>query len=180
MGKERMSHGTEHIPIKKRRLRLIGVLYAVLALACFFGFFLWADRFSDNLALALKIAGGIIAALLLLTGAGALRLLNDKNAGLHLSGGGFDDHATSIGVGHVSWKNVSALESDAKEKLVRVMLKNPQDVIKSAQNKAIRQLLERNNQIYKTPVILESKYLACSFTELTAKLNHWYKPGQKK
>ena len=175
-----MNHGTEHIAIKKSRLRFTGVLYAVLALGFFFGFFTWSNQLSDGWALTLKILGALLAIGFILTGAGALRLLNDKKAGLHINAQGFDDHSTAIGVGQVSWKNVTALEVSEREKLIRVMLKNPQDVIKSAQNKAIKQLLERNNQIYQTPVILESKYLDCTFAELAAKLNHWYKPGSKK
>ena len=175
-----MSHATEYIPIHKTRLRLIGVLYAVVALIVFLGLFMMAEQLSGNWVITLKITGGIIAALLVLTGAGAVKLLNDKNAGLHLNSHGFNDHSTAIGVGQVSWKNVAALQPDEKGKHICVMLKNPQDVIKAAQNKAIRQLLERNLALYKTPVILESKYLACSFAELTEKLNHWYKPGAKK
>ncbi|MBI3133116.1 MAG: hypothetical protein HYZ14_00430 [Bacteroidetes bacterium] len=170
----------EHIPIKKSRLRLTGILYAFLALVSLAGFFMLADQVSDNWALALKITGGVLAVLFVLTGAGALKSLNDKNAGLHINTQGFADHSTSIGVGQVSWKNVRSLEVDEKEKLIRVILKNPADVIKSAQNKAIRQLLERNNQIYKTPVILESKYLDCSFSELAEKMQNRFQPGSKK
>lgn len=175
-----MSHAAEHIPIKRSRLKWIGVLYALLALVVFFGLFALADQLSETWGLVLKIIGGVLGALFILTGAGALKLLNDKNAGLHLHHGGFEDHSTAIAVGHVSWKNVSGFEVHEKEKLIRVLLRNPQDVIKSAQNRAIRQLLERNNQIYKTPVILESKYLNCSTAVLAERLQHWYKPGTKK
>ncbi|MBL7900140.1 MAG: hypothetical protein JNJ99_16515 [Crocinitomicaceae bacterium] len=164
-----------HIPINKFRLKLTGLVYAIIALAVFLGFFLMAEKSSETISLVLKITGGVIAVVLLFTGASALKLLNDKSAGIWIDANGITDKSSSISVGLINWKIISSLESNKKEKMMLIHVKKNDDILKSASNKAIRQLLERNIAIYKTPVILEIKYLKCSFEDLENALNQFYK-----
>lgn len=164
-----------HIPINKTRLKLTGLVYAIIALVVFLGFFLIADKSSENVSLVLKITGGIIGAFLLFTGASALKLLNDKSAGMWIDANGITDKSSSISVGFVSWKTINSLESKKNERMILIHVKKNEEILKSASNKAIRQLLERNIAIYKTPVILETKYLKCSFEDLENALKQHYK-----
>jgi len=162
---------TIHIPINRARLKLTGVLYAILALVSIALFFLVGDYLGGNWTIALKIVGGLLGLLFVLTGSGALKLLGDKSAGLIIDHTGIHDKSSSIGVGFVSWKSIREIEPRVKEKLVLVHVKKNEDILDAASNKAIRQLLQKNVSIYKTPVILESKYLQCSFDELVSSLN---------
>lgn len=164
-----------HIPINKTRLKLTGLVYAVIALIVFLGFFLMAEKSSDTVSLVLKITGGIIAVVLLLTGASALKLLNDKSAGVWIDPNGITDKSSSISIGFLPWKTISSIEARNKDKMILLHVKKNEDILKSASNKAIRQLLERNIAIYKTPVILETKYLKCNFADLENALKQFYK-----
>lgn len=177
-----MSNDSEiHILINRSRLRLTAVFYGVLTLSILVAAFLLGDYLGNGWILGLRITGGIIAALVVLTGFGAVKLLQNKKAGLHITHAGIEDLSSAIGVGVVSWKNVSQVEIRKNEKVILVLIKKPDEIIKSASNKAIKQLLERNLLIYKTPVVLESKYLQCSFDELGTKLEEgWKKFGTKK
>ncbi len=134
-----------------------------------------AEKSTDTVSLVLKISGGVVAAVLLFTGASALKLLNDKSAGIWIDANGIADKSSSISVGLVAWKMISSIEPRSKEKMILVHVKKNEDILKSASNKAIRQLLERNIAIYKTPVILETKYLKCSFEDLENAIKQFYK-----
>ncbi len=170
-----------HIPINRARLIITGIFYGILTILILVGFFLLAEEMSDGWKLALRITGGILATLVVLTGSGAIKLLQNKNAGLHITTHGIEDLSSAIGVGKVEWKNISDIEIRSTEKVILVFTKKSDDILKSASNKAIRQLLEKNISMYKTPVVLESKYLQCSFEEMGAKLEEGFKKfGSKK
>lgn len=170
-----------HIPINRTRLIITGIFYGVLTILTLVGFFLLAEELSDGWKLALRITGGVLATLIILTGSGAIKLLQNKNAGLHITAQGIEDLSSAIGVGMVEWKNISDIEIRTAEKIILVLIKKSDDTLKSASNKAIRQLLEKNIAMYKTPVVLESKYLQCSFEEMGAKLEEGFKKfGSKK
>lgn len=170
---------TEHIGIRRARLKWVGAFYMIAALGVVALFFALADQL-PKWEMMLKIVGGIAAALLVLTGASAIRPLSNKRAGLHLSAAGFEDISTSLSVGSVSWKNVISVEPDTKEKHLVVVVKNPKDVIKSASNRAIKQLLERNYELYKSPVLIEAKYLNIDFKQLVEMVNRYHQPTSKR
>jgi hypothetical protein len=170
-----------HIPINRRRLIITGIFYGILTVLILVGFFLMAEEMSDGWKLALRITGGVLATLVILTGSGAIKLLQNKNAGLHITSQGIEDISSAIGVGKLEWKNIQEIEIRTAEKIVLVLVKKSDDILKSTSNKAIRQLLEKNISMYKTPVVLESKYLQCSFEEMGAKLEEGFKKfGSKK
>lgn len=169
------------IPINRTRLKIAGLFYGLLTILILAGFFLLAETTEGGWKLGLRIAGAILATLVVLTGSGAVKLLQNKNAGLHITPQGIEDLTSAIGVGKVEWKNISDIQVRSDEKVVLVFVRRPDEILKSASNKAIRQLLEKNLSIYKTPVILESKYLQCSFEELGTKLEEGFKKfGSKK
>jgi hypothetical protein len=170
-----------HIPINRTRLIITGIFYGILTILILVGFFLLAEELRDGWKLALRITGGVLATLVILTGSGAIKLLQNKNAGLHITSHGIEDLSSAIGVGKVEWKNIIDIEIRRPEKIVLVLIKKSDDILKSASNKAIRQLLEKNISIYKTPIVLESKYLQCSFEEMGVKLEEAFKKfGSKK
>jgi hypothetical protein len=99
-----------HIPINRTRLIVTGIFYGFLTILILVGFFLLAEEMSDGWKLALRITGGILATLVILTGSGAIKLLQNKNAGLHITTHGIEDLSSAIGVGKVEWKNISDVE----------------------------------------------------------------------
>lgn len=152
--------------VNKKRLRVIGIVYAAAALVIFMGGFLLAQNLSDGLSITLKIIAGLVALFMIITGGSALQKLGDKNAGLTLNKEGITDNATTISLGFIAWKNISKIEINEKEKLILVLVKKPAELISQAKNKAVKQLLKQNMTLYKTPVIIEAKYLSCSFEQL--------------
>lgn len=170
-----------HIPVNRTRLKLIGFLYGVLTILVLIVFFLLGDYLGDGWKLGLRITGGVLATLLVLTGSGAVKLLQNKKAGFHITSAGIEDISTAIGVGQIDWKSIAGIEIRKDEKLILIFVKKPDEIIKSAGNKAIRQLLEKNLSIYKTPVVVESKYLQCTFEDFGNKLEDaWKNYGTKK
>jgi len=164
-----------HIGINRKRLKLVGIGYAIAALFIFCGFYYISTRFEGNWSNAMKIIGGIIAVFSGVTGLSAVKPLNDKNAGITIDENGILDQSTSISSGLISWKSISNLESNSKEKMILIKVKKPDDFTKNAKNRAIKQLLQRNLAIYKTPVVIESNYLNCSFDELQTTLETQFK-----
>lgn len=172
---------TIHIGINRKRLKLIGFGYIVLALAVFVGFYFFSLQTENTWSLVLKITGGVIAVFLVITAASALQKLNDSNAGITINTDGINDKSTTISVGMISWKSIQSLEPIDHDKMILVFVKKPDDIIKNSKNRAIKQLLERNKTIFKTPVVIESTYLNCSFEELRTNLMEQYKRfGPKK
>ena len=159
-----------HIGIKRNRLRVVGVGYGLLAVSLFLGCYFVAQQLDGGWSLTVKITGGVIAILLAVTGASAISLLNKKDAGLAIDEKGITDHSTQISAGFIAWKAIQSIESDSAEKMILVLVKNPEAFIKNAKNRAVKQLYERNLQIYKTPVIIELTYLDTTFDILKAHL----------
>lgn len=164
-----------HIGINRKRLKLVGVGYGIAVIFIFCGFYFISTKLEGNWATAIKVIGGIMSVFFGVTGLSAVRLLNDKNAGIIIDEHGILDQSTSISSGLIGWKSISDLEANAKEKMILVKVKKPDDFIKNAKNRAIKQLLQRNLAIYKTPVVIESNYLNCSFDELQTTLETQFK-----
>lgn len=152
--------------INKKRLRIIGVVYALVALIVFMGGFILAENLNDGFAITVKIIASLVALFMIITGGSALQKLGDKKAGLTINKEGITENATTISLGFLAWKNISKIEINEKEKLILVLVKKPEEFINQGKNKAVKQLLRQNMALYKTPVIIEAKYLNCSFDEL--------------
>jgi len=166
-----MSKSTSiHIGINRKRLKLVGFGYGFLAVFIFCGFYFIASKMEGNWSTALKVTGGIMAVFFAVTGLSAVRPLNDKNAGIIIDEHGISDQSTSISSGLIGWKSIISLEPNEKEKMILVKVKKPEEFIKNGKNRAIKQLLQRNFALYKTPVVIESSYLNCSFDELRTTL----------
>ena len=164
-----------HIGINRKRLKLVGVGYGIAAIFIFCGFYFISTKLEGNWATAMKVIGGIMSVFFGVTGLSAVRPLNDKNAGILIDEQGILDQSTSISSGQINWKSIADIESNQKEKMILIKVKKPDDFIKNAKNRAIKQLLQRNLAIYKTPVVIESNYLNCSFDELQTTLESQFK-----
>ena len=170
---------TVHIPVKRNRLYVAVGIYILLATIIFFSFFYLANYVSETWSLVIKIAGGVIAAFLIIAGASAGKLLQDKTAGILVDANGITDKSSAIGCGFIPWKNIRSVEADYTVLLMKIHVKSTEDIYKSAANKAIRHVLEKNAELYQTPVVIEKKYLACTFDELSNKLNEGIKKYKK-
>ncbi|MBK7128618.1 MAG: hypothetical protein IPH66_04525 [Crocinitomicaceae bacterium] len=168
-----------HIPVQRKRLYVAVSIYILFAAVLFFSLFYLAEFTSDTLSLIIKIVAGVIAAFLVIAGASAGKLLQDKTAGLTIDANGIMDKSSAIGCGFIAWKNIRSIEADSSVTLVKIHVKSKEEIYKSAANKAIRQVLEKNAELYQTPVVIEKKYLACTFDELMNKLNEGVKKYKK-
>jgi hypothetical protein len=169
-----------HIGINRARIKIMGALYFALAFAFFLGFYFIGNSLDGGWAMALKITGGMIALFLLMTAASAMSVLNKKDAGIQFNANGIIDQSTQISAGLIEWKAVSAIETNASKKMILVFVKKPEVFIKNAKNRAVKQLYERNMQLYKTPLIIEAGYLDVSFDELKKLAEEYWKRFGKK
>lgn len=174
-----MKTGTVHIGIRRTRLKVVGFGYAVIALCLFLGCYFLAKNIEGGWSIAIKIIGGVIAILIAVTGASAMALLNKKEAGVILDQAGITDNSTQISAGLIEWKAVSGIETDETKKMILVFVKKPDVFIKNARNRAVKQLYERNMDLYKTPLIIESTYLDTGFDELKKSVLEYYKKFKK-
>lgn len=176
-----MNKESIHIEINRKRLRVVSVMYILLALVIFAGGLVLSSVLADTASLILKIVAGISALLLLLVGSGAVRQLNDKTAGITVDKDGIHDRSTTIACGTISWKQIRDYEIRESDQIILVLVDKPAQLLKEAKNAAIKRLLEQNIQLYKTPVVIESRYLNCTFKELNDKLAEaWKKFASKK
>jgi hypothetical protein len=164
-----------HIGINRRRVRIMGTVYIALAFALFLGFYFVGNSLAGGWATGLKITGGVIAVFLVFTAASAMSVLNKTDAGIQLGANGINDQSTQISPGLIEWKAISAIETDDAKKMIRVFVKKPEVYIKNAKNRAVKQLYERNLQLYKTPLIIEAGYLEVPFDELKKRVEEYWK-----
>lgn len=170
---------TIHIPVQRKRLYAAVSIYILFAVLIFSGFFYLADFASETWSLIIKILGGIIAAFLVVAGASAGKLLQDKTAGVIIDANGVTDKSSAIACGLIPWKNIRSIEPDMAGSLVKIYVKSVEDIYNSASNKAILHVLKKNTELYQTPVVIEKKYLACNFDELRNELNEGIKKYKK-
>ena len=155
------------IPINKMRLRLVGVFYAVIAVSIAFGFYYLGESFSGTTKSVVQIAGVILAAIILLTGSGAVKLLSNKNAGVSFLDDAIIDISSSLSPGEIKVKSISEIISKGDEQKIIIRVKNPDYFIKNAKNKAVANLQQLNLKQYGSPIILEQRYLRFPFPKIS-------------
>lgn len=155
------------IPINKVRLRLVGVIYALIAVAIAFGFYYLSENFSGTTKSVVQIAGVILAAIILLTASGAVKLLSNKNAGVTFLNDAIVDMSSSLSPGEIKWKSISEITVNNGEQKIIIRVKNPDYFIKNAKNKAVANLQQLNLKQYGSPIILEQRYLSFPFPKIS-------------
>lgn len=160
-----------HISMNRLRIKMAVLVYVLMAILAFgFTYYIATDFLNGGGQTALKLAGGCISLFILLTGLSAAKMLQKKRTGIHLMKGGIEDWSTSLSLGFIEWSEIRDIQFRPEEKMILVMVKKPQEILKRAGNRAIRQLLERNIKDYETPVVIETKYLDASFEVVKEKI----------
>lgn len=154
------------IEIDRSKIKRIAYTYVALGVFFFTLVFFIATFLSDGLQNILIGAGSLILILMLIVAAGVYRSLRNKKAGILINSKGIFDGSISISIKEIKWKQIKEFKVDNENQVVFVFVNKPEEIIQSAENKAIQRLLTRNLELYKTPVIIETKYLSIQANEL--------------
>lgn len=153
------------IPLNKQRIKNIALGLGILAILILMLSW-WISENQDWVdPLVFQVAGLVIAVILILTGANASKKIKSTTAGLVFDENGITDNSSSISLGLIKWKDIIEIKAE-EDRLLLIVVKKPEAYINQASNSAIKRLLSHNLTHYKTPVVIDSKYLEGTFTEL--------------
>jgi TctA family transporter len=161
------------IPVNRKKMILMTVLYAVLGLLVFMAVYLVGQNqnwISPTIFTVISFA--FLLFFLVVSGTYA-RYIKLETAGLSISQVGIDDQSSSINFGLVKWQEILGVttHSTASSKLLIVRVKKPNKYIEGAKNAAIKRLLNQNLTIYKTPVVINVNVLSTNLAELMEQIN---------
>jgi len=171
-----MAMEEKHIGLNRRKLMINVGLSAVIGFASLIGLFWVADHQEALSPVFYKTLGGIVFGFCVIVGGTHSRRLARKNSGLTLSKEGLDDQSSAISVGLIRWRDMVEIKSakTVTSQLLLIEVKKPEQVIKSAKNKAIKRLMQQNMSLYKTPIVINAKILSCSYEELEESVSEFY------
>jgi len=118
--------------------------------------------------LKLKLVG---YAAIVLFGMGSIYLffkLFDKKPGLIIDNTILFDNSSALSVGEILWidmEQLSVLEIN-RQKLIVVFVRNADEYINKQQNVFKRKMMQLNNKMYGSPIIISASALQVSFQEL--------------
>ncbi len=163
------------IPLSKGKL-FLSALGAFAFVAIGFWFVLTPPTTYNSLfGSAVTIIIGIIA--ILFFGAIAIlviRKLFDTRPGLIINEEGIRDNSGGLSAGQILWtdiEDISVLQIQ-RQKLILILVKNPQDYIDQQSNGWKRKLMTMNYRQYGTPLSISANGLKISFAELLETLKH--------
>jgi hypothetical protein len=94
----------------------------------------------------------------------------NKSPGLVIDNVGLIDNSGATSIGRVFWsdvKDVSVLNvAIAKQRFVLIQVTNPQDYIDKGSNGFLRKVMQKNYEIYGSPIQITANTLKCNFDKL--------------
>lgn len=97
-----------------------------------------------------------------------IRKLFDSRPGLIINEQGINDNSSGLSAGQISWADIedfSVLQIQ-RQRLILILVKNPQDYIDRQSNGWKRKLMAMNYRQYGTPMSISTNGLKISFAEL--------------
>jgi hypothetical protein len=96
------------------------------------------------------------------------RKFSDKKAGLVINRQGIIDNSSGLSAGLVLWSDIDKIETIKvlSQKLMMVIVKNPQDYIDRAAMPLQRKGMEMNHRIYGSPISISANCLQTDFDNL--------------
>lgn len=159
-------------PINKRKLRIQGIIYGVLAIVIFLLMFAYADK-QDYISPMIFQGLGVILPLFCVIAAGAKgKKISDPSSGLKIDKSGIHDETTHISLGLIKWGDMEEVleEQSIRTGLLLITVKKDEKFLKAAKNSAIERVLKQNIRMYSTPVAIDTSYLKGSLKEVIAKI----------
>ena len=97
-----------------------------------------------------------------------VKKLGDKSPGLVISDEGILDNSSGVSGGQIKWTEIEDISviKIARQKLIMLQLKNPQDYIERQTSGFKRKMMKINYKMYGTPLSITSNGLKISFNEL--------------
>ncbi len=171
------------IEIDRKKMIFRTVLYSVLGLFVFLGFYYlgeWQDWVSSTVFKVIAVLSLLF--FIVVAGTFAKNIKNGA-AGLTIDKTGITDETSSISNGLIKWKEINEISKvkTTSSKLILIHVKKPQRFIDNAKNGAIKRLLNQNYTLYKTPIVINVSALTTTLSELEEVLvNFLGKSGKKK
>ena len=161
------------IPLSKGKL-LLSILGAFAFVAIGFWFVLAPpSRTGSSLESTLLMVLGLVA-ILFFGGIAILviRKLFDSRPGLIIDEQGLNDNSGGLSAGQILWQDIENFQAlqIQRQRLILVLVKNPQDYIDRQSNGWKRKLMAMNYRQYGTPISISTNGLKISFAELLAML----------
>lgn len=105
-------------------------------------------------------------------GVSILLKLRHNLPGLVISRSGITDNASAINAGEIPWSDIVTIEpiEVVNQKLLMVIVKNPEEYINRQPNILKRKVAEMNYKSYGSPISISANGLQCSFEELVVLL----------
>ncbi len=164
------------VPVNRKKMLTLTVAYGIIGIIVFLAFYYFGEGLKDTLGKVGQTIFKTLAVILLivfLVVAGSYgKKIKDKTAGISVNRNGITDQTTAIAIGEIKWKEVVGVEfqKSLTSTSLLIYVKNPDKILEQAPNKAVRRLLDRNQMIYKTPVVINSGVLVVDTNELKAQI----------
>ncbi len=157
------------IPLSKGKL-LLSILGAFAFVAIGFWFVLAPpSRTGSSLESTLLMVLGLVA-ILFFGGIAILviRKLFDSRPGLIIDEQGLNDNSGGLSAGQILWQDIENFQAlqIQRQRLILVLVNNPQDYIDRQSNGWKRKLMAMNYRQYGTPISISANGLKISFAEL--------------
>ncbi len=161
------------VPLSKGKL-ILSTLGAFAFVAIGFWFVLAPpSRTGSSLEFTLLMVLGLVA-ILFFGGIAILviRKLFDSRPGLIIDEQGLIDNSGGLSAGQILWQDIEAIQvlQIQRQRLILVLVKNPQDYIDRQSSSWKRKLMAMNYRQYGTPISISANGLKISFAELLAML----------
>ena len=109
------------------------------------------------------------------------RKIPDNKPGLIIDKTGLTDNSSGVAAGQILWsdiENISVLEIH-RQKLIMLVVKNPQDYIDKQTSGFKRKMMQMNFNMYGTPLSITSNSLKINFDELLKILDYHFQESRK-
>jgi hypothetical protein len=156
------------IPINRRKMIIMTVVYSVLGIAAFLVTYYLGENQDLVSPTVFKVASVIVLLFFMVLAGTFAKNVKSTSAGLTISRKGIDDQANSISSGLIYWKDIKGISKikTPSSKYILVMVKKPQKYIENAKNNAIKRLLNHNLANHKTPIVINVTALQTNLDEL--------------
>ncbi len=153
------------IGLNGKRMRNLCVLYTGLSLLSLIAFFILGGAV-PSYQLLFRISGFVFAAFFGIIAGTYLKRFRDKAAGIYFSAKSFIDQASSVSCGEIPWRDVTGIKRVEGKDYLLIETKMNEKIIRGAKNRAVGRLLQRNIDIYGTPVVINSADLDAEMDEI--------------
>lgn len=161
-----------YIPLNRKKMMFKAILYFLAGIVIFSFVYYGGEEQTYISTTVTKVLSVVLFGFFAVVGATLLKNARDQNAGLYISFKGINDQTTNIGIGLILWKEIKAVEFKQEGSSYKLLffVKKPEKVIEGAMNNAVKRLLERNREDYRTPVVVDLSILLTNNQEIKAAL----------